>query len=322
MTTECDLLVIGGGPAGLSAAINGSSEGLNVCLIDSGSVLGGQARESSAIENYPGFPAGITGDELMGRFVEQAGKFTTKMYAPLAAARLHVDDNRLIVLTEDYQEFASRAVILTLGLNYRRLNVPGIGQLMGRGVYYGMPNFVQCHGCNVGVVGGANSAAQAALFLARDTATQVSMFVRTKVHMQMSTYLEERIRKCPNIHIFEDTELVDVGEQSKMKLTGAKDNHGTVHALDYLFIFIGALPRTLWLDGCLDMSAKKFVLTGPLVIPSHNARIVLPFETSIPGVFAAGDVREGSTKRIAAAIGEGSAALAMTHQYLNGNNHG
>lgn len=309
MTTECDLLIVGAGPAGLSAAINGASEGLKVCLIDNGTTLGGQARESNAIENYPGFPDGVTGDELMTKFVTQADKFQTSIYAPLAAARLVWDGNRRIVMTEDYQEFAAKAVILSLGLNYRRLNAKNVGRLMGKGVYYGLPSFITCSGCAVGVVGGANSAAQAALHLAK-TASKVYMFVRNTIELSMSTYLVDRIKSCQNIVLMEHTEVTGcfgADRLNKVQLSNAGDT-----MIDHLFIYIGALPRTLWLDQVLELCPKKFIVTGHKV--HQNA---MPFETSMPGVFAAGDVRLDSTKRIAAAIGEGSAALAMVHQYLS-----
>ncbi len=325
MTTECDLLIIGAGPAGLSAAINGASEGLKVCLIDNGSQLGGQARESNAIENYPGFPCGVTGDDLMSRFVTQAVRFNTVIHAPLSAARIIVYGNRRVVVTEDYQEFTAKAVILSLGLNYRRLQAQNIGRLMGKGVYYGLPSFVTCSGCAVGVVGGANSAAQAALHLAK-SASKVYMFVRSKIELSMSTYLVERINKCEKIVLLEGTQVTGTLGSDHLTavntMTGA--NQGR-YDLEHLFIYIGALPRTMWIANEIELDSKKFIRTGSSVTQFDRRpfdkggmvnKVIMPFETNIPGVFAAGDVRSDSTKRIAAAIGEGSAALAMVHQYM------
>lgn len=334
MSVDCDLLIVGGGPAGLSTAINGASEGLRVCLIDSGTTLGGGARESNAIENYPGFPEGVTGDELMSRMVMQADKFKTDIFAPLQAAKLKVDGDSRVVITDDYQEFRAKSVILSLGLNYRRLNVPNIGQLMGRGVYYGLPSFIKCSGCKIGIVGGANSAAQAALHLAKEPNSEVTMFVRNKIETQMSMYLIERINASKNIKVLNNSEVAmvhgDGGKLQSVDITigGDKPLDHSRMELDFLFIFIGAMPKTLWLDGTVQLSKKNFILTGINVKEETEYAglngervgpryIPMPFETSIPGVFAAGDVREGSTKRIAAAIGEGSAALAMCHQYLN-----
>lgn len=302
---ECDLLIIGGGPAGLSTAINGASEGLKVCLLDSGSMLGGQARESNAIENYPGFSF-ITGDDLMTRLVSQAHKFDTVIHAPLNAAKMEPYDNRVCVTTEDYQQFTSRSVVLSLGLNYRRLAAKNVGRLMGKGVYYGLPSFISCMGCNVIVVGGANSAGQAALHLAK-SASSVVLLTRSPLEKSMSTYLIDRIIATPNIDVVEGTVSEVLGAD---RLEWVHIN-GTRYDATYLFIYIGAMPRTLWLDGIVKMCPRKYIYTG------HHAGNDLPFSTSLSGVFAAGDVRYGSTKRIAAAIGEGSAALSMVHQYLN-----
>lgn len=306
---ECDLLIIGGGPAGLSTAINGASEGLKVCLLDSGSTLGGQARESNAIENYPGFTF-VTGDDLMTRLVNQAHKFDTAIHAPLNAAKMEPYDNKVCVTTEDYQQFTSRSVVLSLGLNYRRLTARNIGRLMGKGVYYGLPSFISCIGCKVAVVGGANSAGQAALHLAK-TAGEVLLVTRSSLSKSMSTYLIDRIEQTANIKVIMGTVESVYGEE-RLERIHTKDFRTDVHDnVTYLFIYIGAMPRTLWLDGIVKLCPRKYIYTG------HHAGNDLPFETSLPGVFAAGDVRYGSTKRIAAAIGEGSAALSMVHQYLN-----
>lgn len=211
MTCETDLLVIGGGPAGLSAAINGSSEGLRVRVLDSGHTLGGQAKESSAIENYPGFPEGITGADLMSSFVRQAHKFNTSMLCPIGAARVWREDDRVHVMTEDYQEHVARAALLSIGLSYRRLPAKGIGPLMGRGVFYGMPpgRWSPTKSCQVMVVGGANSAGQAVLKLASNQRASVRLVIRKTIDRQMSTYLIDRIRAMENVEVCENCEVVE-----------------------------------------------------------------------------------------------------------------
>lgn len=312
-----DLLIIGGGPAGLSAAINGASEGLTVRLLDSGPSLGGQARESSAIENYPGFPEGITGNELMHTFVKQALKFRTNILCPVSASKLAVDGKRFSVLTDDYQEFTARAVLLSSGLSYRRHMAEGIGPLMGRGVFYGMPpgKFAPTRKCNVAVVGGANSAGQAALKFAQNTNATVYMIIRKNLDAQMSTYLIERLRALPNVHICEGCEITSVhGEKSLESVTTKlADGRTDEMAMNFMFIFIGATPRTLWVRDVITLDERHFVKTWN-DLPDGDTR--LPYETSVPGVFAAGDVRLGSTKRIATAIGEGAGALSMIHRRL------
>lgn len=314
----CDLLVIGGGPAGLSAAINGASEGLSVRMIDAGAMLGGQARESAAIENYPGFPEAITGNELMSRFVRQSTKFLTKHICPTTVAKLRLETTNgrslFTATTDDYQEFSARCVLLSIGLSYRRLAAEGMGPLMGRGVYYGMPPvpLSKTKATNVAIVGGANSAGQAVVRAASYPAARVKLLVRKKLTDQMSTYLIDQIKKLPNVEVCEGCEVVAVYGAKSLEYIGIRYADGTVknEACDMLSIFIGATPKTLWLDGLVELDDKKYVVTA------GTARGVLPFETSLSGVFAAGDVRAGSTKRIASAIGEGAGALQMIHRAL------
>lgn len=322
MTTDCDLLVIGGGPAGLCAAINGSSEGLKVCLLDAGTSLGGQAQQSNSIENYPlpeGVHEGVTGARLMAGFVRQADKFETAIYAPVKAARLAVDGDRKVVTSEDYVDYAARAVILSLGLHYKLHPAKGLGQLMGKGVYYGLPS----GGGNlrgrrtVGVIGGANSAGQAVLRLASNPLTKVVMLIRSKLEAGMSAYLSKRIRACTNVRVMEGVEVAEA--QGDGQLDGVVLSNGISVGLDTLCIFIGAMPKTLWLDSCkMQVDERRFIRTDVDVnlygLPAQ--RPVLPYETSLPGVFAAGDVRSRSTKRITAAIGEGVGALQSCHRYL------
>lgn len=311
----CDLLVIGGGPAGLSAAINGASEGLNVHLMDNGAMLGGQARESSAIENYPGFPDGITGNALMSRIVRQADKFKTNLVGPIAAGRIVPAGDVYSVITEDHVEHVSRSVILSTGLTYRRLNATNIAQFLGRGVYYGVPSFTGKLPAQVAVIGGANSAGQAVLALAKSGKSHVKMLIRKKLNIQMSEYLVSRILACPNIEVCEDCEVAECYGDTCLRGIKYLDNGVEKYApVTAMYIYIGAVPRTTWLIGSLELDPKKFICTGPNV----KARPADYYETSLPGVFAAGDIRSGSTKRIATAIGEGAGALQAVHKYLAG----
>lgn len=310
MAQHSDLLIIGGGPAGLCAAINGASEGLKVRLLDNGLMLGGQARESAAIENYPGFPDGVTGNNLMSAFVRQAHRFDTAMACPLSAAALErLDGGLLRITTDDYQEFTARAVLLAMGLQYRRHDAANIGQFVGRGVYYGIPAAHKpAKGC-VAVIGGANSAGQAALNLARSR--DVVMLIRKTLDTQMSDYLVRRIVEHPRIAVMDYCEVTRC--HGSTALEGISFKRGDAErALDAagMYIFIGAVPRTLWLRGTLALDERGYVSTWH-DLPDTAA---LPYETSIRGVFAAGDIRQGSTKRIATACGEGAGALQMVHR--------
>lgn len=325
MVCESDLIILGGGPAGLSAAINGSSEGLNVSLLDNGVQLGGQARESSAIENYPGFPEGITGNDLMGALVRQADKFSTHFLCPVAAVDLHRDNSsRFLIITDDGQEYVSRSILISIGLTYRRLGARGISQLMGRGVYYGAPigKANGNKGFNIAVVGGANSAGQAVVNLAKNKKNNITLLIRKTIDSQMSSYLIERIRKLENVHVCEFCEVTEVSGKYQLEgITYKQTTNGEERAYgidaDYLFIYIGALPRTYWLKRHVEVDKYNFIKTWTDLEPeSSKDRTVLPYETSIAGVFAAGDVRYGSVKRIASAAGEGAAALQMIHKYL------
>jgi len=312
-TCTSDLLIVGGGPAGLSAAINGGSEGLNVRLLDNGFMLGGQAKESSGIENYPGFVDAITGEELMGNMARQARKFAASVISPVAAAKLTKNpDGSITVLCDDYSEYTSRSVLLSMGLQYRRLAADNIGQFIGRGVYYGSPTQrLAGHIKTVCVIGGANSAGQAALGLAKDKRLDVKLLIRRGIEDAMSTYLIERIRLNERIEVIEACEVkACVGNTCLRKVVLVKSGVERTIACDAMYIFIGAVPKTLWLKGDVILDDHNFVATGPLIdVPQY-------YETSMPGVFAAGDVRSGSTKRIATAIGEGVGALQMIHGYL------
>lgn len=315
-----DLLIIGGGPAGLSAAINGASEGLNVRLLDNGSSLGGQAKESSGIENYPGFPEGITGELLMSRMAQQARKFATGVVTPVAAQRLEKNpDGTLTVTCDDYSEYVAKSVLLSIGLSYRRLRADNIGNFMGRGVFYGVPTFKpQGRVRTVAVVGGANSAGQAAVGLATNSRLDVKLLSRGPLEKGMSTYLIDRIRQTSNIEVIEMCEVkVCHGDTCLQRIVAVRDGKEISLDIDNMYIFIGAMPRTLWLKDSIDLDEHNFVKTG-FRMSDPVGVIKAYYETSMSGVFAAGDVRAGSTKRIATSIGEGAGALQMIHGYLGG----
>lgn len=309
-----DLLIVGGGPAGLCAAINGASEGLRVRMLDNGAMLGGQARESRAIENYPGFPRGITGNDLMTAFIEQAHKFETLFNCPWAAVGIERQpDGLLTVHTDVGQEVPAHAVLLATGLQYSQHTAKGVGRFMGRGVWYGLPNGTTW-GKRVVVVGGANSAGQAALALAVKQGCEVTMLSRSPLEKSMSTYLVTRIKTHPQITVLEGAELLEVCGVDRVQ--AVTTTSGTFPA-DGIFMFIGARPRTFWLRGSIALETHGYVPTDMDVrsgLSDEHAR--LPFETSMRGVFAAGDVRSGSTKRITVACGEGATALQMIHRRL------
>lgn len=315
-----DLLIVGGGPSGLSAAINGASEGLSVLILDQAMALGGQAKESAAIENFPGFPDGITGEKLTAAMVQQAYKFGCGTSVPSQAIRLssHEDQNYHRVFDDNGDYYDAKTVLLSNGLSYRRHSASGLGQFMGRGCYYGAgPR--PSEKCEIAVVGGANSAGQAVLALARNQRATVKLLVRKTLNAQMSTYLIDRIRATPNIEVCENCELLETRGRSRLETTVIRLEGKTMEIpTDYLFIYIGAVPRTWWLQMTkIELDSRGFILTDRDLPTWHAvANNSLPFETSLPGVFAAGDVRANSVKRIASAVGEGAQALQMIHKRL------
>jgi thioredoxin reductase (NADPH) len=306
---EVDLLVIGGGPAGLGAAVYGASEGLDTLVVE-GTVLGGQAGTSRRIENYLGFPAGITGTELTSRAVTQARKFRARTATPYRAQSLEPGEERHLVKLEEGHEISARAVVLATGAEYRKLPVADLEQYEGFSVFYaaGPPEAQVCGGQRVGVIGGGNSAGQAAVWLARGGALVTLLHRRTDLAETMSSYLIEELDRF-GVNVRDRSEVAELhGEDGRLEAVTLTD--GTRLPYSFLFLFLGASPCTEWLDGTLARDEHGFVLTGP------EAGAGGLFETSLPRVYAAGDVRSGSIKRCAIAVGEGAAVVRFVHEHL------
>jgi thioredoxin reductase (NADPH) len=304
---EVDLLVIGGGPAGLGAAVYGASEGLDTLVIES-TVLGGQAGASRRIENYLGFPAGISGTELTSRAITQARKFGARTGSPYRAESLVSGEERHLVRLEGGTEVAARAVLLCTGAEYRRLPVDGLEDYEGFSVFYaaGPPEAQLCGAQRVGVVGGGNSAAQAAVWLARGGALVTLLHRRADLTETMSHYLIDELDRF-GVAVRDRSEIAELhGADGKLEAVTLTD--GERLPLSFLFLFLGASPCTEWLGECIARDAKGFVLTGP----EAGAEGLL--ETSVAGVYAAGDVRAGSIKRCATAVGEGAAVVRFVHE--------
>jgi thioredoxin reductase (NADPH) len=306
---EVDLLVVGGGPAGLGAAVYGASEGLNTLVVE-GTALGGQAGASRRIENYLGFPAGITGTELASRAITQARKFNARTATPYRALSLKPGDGRHVVQLEEGHEIAARAVLLATGAQYRRLPVDGLEAYEGVSVFYaaGPPEGQLCAGSRLAVVGGGNSAGQAAVWLARGGALVTLLHRRADLRETMSDYLIHELEHA-GVVVRDRSEIAELhgtdGQLEAVTLTS-----GERLPFSFLFLFLGALPCTEWLDDVVARDEHGFVLTG------EAAGVGPLLETSVPRVFAAGDVRSGSTKRCAAAVGEGAMAVQFIHAAL------
>jgi thioredoxin reductase (NADPH) len=308
---EVDLLVVGGGPAGLGAAVYGASEGLETLVVES-TALGGQAGSSRRIENYLGFPAGISGSELTSRAVTQARKFNARPATPYRAVSLEPGNGRHIVRLEEGHVIAARTVILATGAQYRRLPVEELAEYEGLSVFYaaGPPEAQLCGASRVGVVGGGNSAGQAAVWLARGGALVTLLHRRPDVRETMSDYLVRELERF-GVAVRDSSEIATLhGDDGVLEAVTLKT--GERLPLSFLFLFLGALPCTEWLGDAVARDEDGFVLTGA----AAGADYLL--ETSVPGVFAAGDVRSGSTKRCAAAVGEGSMAVQLVHARLAG----
>jgi thioredoxin reductase (NADPH) len=325
-----DLVIVGGGPSGLAAAVYGASEGLSTVMVER-HAPGGQAGLSSMIENYLGFPAGLSGSDLARRAVAQAKKFQVEIVTPQVVTGLTVDGSARGVKLSDETELMCHVVLLATGVQWRRLDVPGIDGLVGAGVYYGgtIAEAFFCRGEDIYIVGGANSAGQAALYFSRYART-VTMLVRGEsLDEGMSRYLIPQIEATKNIKVRLRTTVVEVdGKEHLESITifdAAKNEKETVPATS-LFIFIGALPHTEWLESVVQRDAHGFIFSGP-DLPRGESNGHFPrgwtldrdpfwLESSQPGVFVAGDVRHGSVKRVAAGVGEGATAVQFIHQYL------
>ncbi|MCO5995709.1 FAD-dependent oxidoreductase [Actinoallomurus rhizosphaericola] len=308
-----DLVIVGAGPAGLAAAVYGASEGLNTVVVDA-VATGGQAGTSSRIENYLGFPSGISGAELAERAVIQAEKFGARLGVPAEATALEVENAGYGVALGDGGRISARTVVLATGARYRSLDVPGLERFQGCGVYYAATEVeaLQCVHLPVAVVGGGNSAGQAALYLA-ERAKRVRLFVRGgDLGKSMSRYLIDQIERSPGIEVHLRTEVRElVGDETleAVVVEDGRTGERRVHEARNLFIFIGADPCVGWLAGQVELDGKGFIRTGD---------DALPLETSLPGVFAVGDVRSGSIKRVASAVGEGAMAVRLVHERLSG----
>jgi thioredoxin reductase (NADPH) len=321
-----DLVVIGAGPSGLAAAVYGASEGLDVVVLETSSP-GGQAGSSSKIENYLGFPTGISGQDLAGRAYLQAQKFGAKMLVA-RATRLVCDHKPYVVEVENGARILARTILIATGAQYRRLPLENLSRFEGAGVYYGA-TFVEaqlCGGEDVIVIGGGNSAGQAAVFLAQTTKS-VQMLVRSaSLAASMSRYLIRRIEESPNIIVRPHTEIVALeGDNHLDSVIWRNGQTGQTekHKIRHLFVMTGADPNTSWLNDCMMLDAKGFIKTGPDLSPENLSaagwslsRQPYLLETSLAGVFAAGDVRGGSIKRVASAVGEGSTAISFVNKVL------
>ncbi|HEY0637777.1 MAG TPA: FAD-dependent oxidoreductase [Pseudonocardiaceae bacterium] len=325
-----DVVVIGGGPAGLGSAVYAGSEGLRTVLVER-LATGGQAGQSSRIENYLGFPDGVSGAQLTDRARRQAVKFGVDVLTAREVVGLDVAGPARVVRFDDGSSVAAHTVVLSTGVSYRTIGVPGVDEFAGRGVFYGAATTEApaCAGQDVYVVGGANSAGQAAVHFSR-YARRVVLLVRgSSLAASMSHYLVEQLAAIPNIEVRTGVEVAGGGGDGHLQYLELRDRStGSCETVEaqWLFVFIGAAPRTDWLDGAVARDERGFVLTGP-DLPAGAAgrppgweleREPFPLETNVPGVFAAGDVRASSVKRVASAVGEGAMAISLVHRYLGG----
>jgi thioredoxin reductase (NADPH) len=322
-----DLVVIGGGPAGLGAAVYGASEGLRTVLVER-LATGGQAGQSSRIENYLGFPDGVSGGQLTGRARRQATRFGAEILTACEVVKLEVHGSARKVRFADGSAVAAHTVILATGVSYRQLDVPGVSEFTGRGVFYGsaLTEAAGCQGQDIYIVGGANSAGQAAVYLARG-AKSVTILVRgDSLTSSMSHYLIEQIAALPSVNVRTNTEVAAAHGSDHLEQLTLHDRatgHSELVDAQWLFVFIGAAPLTDWLDGAVVRDEKGFVPAGPDLAPPGERPAGWPLErapyhleTSVPGVFVAGDARAESAKRVASAVGEGAMAVMLVHRYL------
>lgn len=323
-----DVIVVGAGPSGLAAAVYAASEGLDVLVIET-SAPGGQAGSSSKIENYLGFPTGVSGQELASRALTQAQKFGAKMLIAHSVTKLDCEKRPYKLTLDDGTTLSARSIIISTGAEYKKPPLPNLQKFEGQGIYYGATYIESqlCEGDDVVVVGGANSAGQAVVYLSQ-TARKVHMLVRSaNLSDTMSRYLIRRITENPKIEVHYNTEIVALDGDRDLKQVTWIDKAGqetSKHDICHVFIMTGAAPRTDWLKGCVVMDDKGFILTGRDLEASADfalrtwpvARAPQMLETSLPGVFAVGDVRSGNVKRVASAVGEGAIAIHLVHRVL------
>jgi thioredoxin reductase (NADPH) len=320
-----DLVVVGGGPAGLAAAVYASSEGLRTVIVER-DVPGGQAGSSALIENYLGFPEGLSGAELASRAVAQAQKFGAEILLTKSVRELHDDRGYRVVELDDGTRIASHTVLLAMGAAYKRFTAAGAERLSGAGVYYGAAaaEAARFRDREVCLLGSGNSAAQAALLLARYVRKLTMITIDPSLETTMSRYLVDRIEALPNVELLAKTSVVEVEGEDRLErvvIESVETKERRTIDTAALFIWIGAKPRTDWLDGTVVRDAQGFVVTGPDLRREHlrgwsGDRRPAPLESSMPGVFVAGDVRHGSVKRVGSAVGEGSMAVQLIHDYL------
>jgi thioredoxin reductase (NADPH) len=327
-TSFYDLAIVGGGPAGLAAAVYGASEGLHTVMIER-QAPGGQAGMSSRIENYLGFPVGLSGADLARRAVVQAQRFGVEILSPQEVVGVRTEASYRIIKLVDGNEISCHALMIATGVQWRRLEAPGIDRLQGAGVYYGggATEALACKDEIVYVVGGANSAGQAAMNFAKYAERVVILVRGDSLSSTMSQYLIDQIKEMPNIQIWAHASLMEAhGETHLEEVSILCSDTNKVERVpaSAMFIFIGALPRTDWLAGCVERDERGFILTGPDLIRDGQRpkgwvleRDPFLLETNIPGIFAVGDVRHGSVKRVASGVGEGSVAVQFIHQYLS-----
>jgi thioredoxin reductase (NADPH) len=322
-----DLVIVGAGPAGLAAAVYAASEGLDVLVLER-SAPGGQAASSSKIENYLGFPTGLSGQELADRAIAQSEKFGAQIMVAHSALRLECGQRPYRVTLDDGLAMRTRAIVLAVGAEYNKPSIPGLERFTGKGIYYNA-TFMEaqlCVGEEVVVIGGGNSAGQAAVFLSQNS-RGVHMLVRSKsLTDTMSRYLVQRIEENPSIHLHYSKELTCLegdGHLEKVSWIDGNSGQTTTHPIRHVFVMTGASPKTDWLSGCVSLDSKGFILTGrdletsePPPIPWPLSRRPWMLETSLPGVFVVGDARSGNVKRVASAVGEGSIVVHMVHQTL------
>ena len=323
-----DLVIVGGGPSGLAAAVYGASEGLKTVLVER-EAPGGQAGTSSRIENYLGFPAGLSGGDLARRAVDQARRFEVEILTPQEVSAVRVEDPYRIVTLSDGTEISCYALIITTGVSYRKLDAPGVGRLTGRGIYYGaaQTEAFSCKDEDVYIVGGANSAGQAAMFFSSQARNVYLLCRGDDLGKGMSDYLVRQIEARDNIEVLLNSSVASAdGEDHLEEITTENTATGDSETVPVhsLFIFIGAAPKTEWLDGLVERDERGFILSGPDLMwdgkrpkgwrPERDPFLL---ETSVPGIFVAGDVRHGSIKRCASAVGEGSIAVQFVHRYLS-----